>query len=232
MARLLRSLLALFLVTVSAWSAAAPLRVITSDATPPFMYRDPNGHPVGYTADLWRLWEKKTGIPVELTATDWAVAQQRMLAGQADVIDLIFRTPAREPLYDFSAPFATIHTGIYTDKSISGIHDPQGLKGFLVGVQDGDACVEKLRGAGITMIRTFRDFKEMAGAAAREDVKIFCLDEYPAGYYLYRFGLQNRFNKAFDFYQNEFRHAVRKGDAQTLALVNRGMAMITPAEEA
>lgn len=231
MAWFVRFLLVLLFVATPAW-AAEPLRVITSDATPPFAFRNPNGQLEGYAVDMWRLWEKKTGVPVQLEATDWALAQRRMLAGEADVIDLIFRIPSREQLYDFSEPFATIQTAIYADKAITGLGHVADLKGFLVGVQEGDACVDSLKASGISTIRTFRNYDELASAVGSHEVKIFCLDEYPAGYYLYRLGLQKRFHKAFDLYQNEFRRAVRKGDTATLALVNRGMALVTPEEEA
>jgi diguanylate cyclase (GGDEF)-like protein/PAS domain S-box-containing protein len=182
--------------------------------------------------DIWKLWEKKTGIKVALTATSWSDAQRQILAGQADVIDLIHRTPSRERLYDFSPPFALATTTIYTDASISGVHDTQSLKGFLVGVQEGDACVEKLQSAGISSIRTFPTYTALIGAVAAQSIKIFCLNEYSADYYLYRLGLQKEFTKAFVLYREPLHRAVRKGDAQTLATVNRGMALITADEKA
>ena len=85
---------------------AAPnsITVVLDDNYPPFVFRDASGQLQGILKDSWALWQARTGIAVNLQAKDWARAQQLMLAGQADVIDTIFETPARQPLYDFTAP--------------------------------------------------------------------------------------------------------------------------------
>jgi diguanylate cyclase (GGDEF)-like protein/PAS domain S-box-containing protein len=197
---------------------------------PPFVYRNDDGVLEGYTVDLWRLWEQKTGKRAELIAVNWAEVQPMLAAGRADVIDPIFRTPARTASLDFSAPYARVATAIYADASIGGIHDIASLKGFEVGVQAGDACTEELMRAGLTGVRIFQTYQALVDAAARQSIKLLCMDEYSADYRLYRFGLQRQYVKAFDVTHNDLRRAVRKGDAATLALVEDGMARITRAE--
>ena len=85
-------------------AAPAVLRVVSDNNYPPFFFEDAAGRATGYVADWWALWSAKTGIAVELQALPWTEAQRRVQAGEADAIDLIFRTPPREPLYDFTAP--------------------------------------------------------------------------------------------------------------------------------
>ena len=80
------------------------ITVVLDDNYPPFVFRDASGQLQGILKDSWALWQERTGIAVNLQAMDWARAQQVMLAGQADVIDTIFDTPARQPLYLFSRP--------------------------------------------------------------------------------------------------------------------------------
>ena len=65
---------------------AAPLRVVLDENYPPFVHRNPDGSLEGYTIDLWRLWERKTGRKAELVAVNWAQAQPMLEAGRADVI--------------------------------------------------------------------------------------------------------------------------------------------------
>ncbi len=72
-----------------------------------------------------------------------------MAEGKADVIDTIFETPERQARLDFTPAYAQIPVSIYTHKSITGIHDLESLRGFLVGVKRGDACINKLEAAGI-----------------------------------------------------------------------------------
>ena len=93
--------LALMLACTLAFAAdpdPKELRVVTDNNYPPFVFIDASGQPAGYSVDWWRLWEQKTGIRVTLQALPWAEAQRRLLAGEFDVIDNLYRTPPREPL--------------------------------------------------------------------------------------------------------------------------------------
>lgn len=60
---------------------ATTLRVVGDNNYPPFLFLGPNGKPQGYVVDEWKLWEQKTGVKVELTATDRETAQQRIRWG-------------------------------------------------------------------------------------------------------------------------------------------------------
>jgi len=206
------------------------IRVVGDRNFPPYLFLSADGHPEGYTVDLWRLWERKTGIPVELKAMDWADAQASLLGGEADVIENIYRTPGREPLYEFSQPYSTQRSFIYTHESISGVGSPATLKGFLIGVEEGDACGEVLAARGITTLQHYRDYSQMIQAAIDQEIKLFCLDEAPAAYYLYRFKVQDQFRQAFELYRGEMHRGVRKGDGELLALVEAGMASISKEE--
>jgi diguanylate cyclase (GGDEF)-like protein len=221
-----------YLIAFPFGCCSKPLRVVGDNNYPPYLFVGPDGKPEGYVVDEWKLWEQRTGVKVELTATTWADAQDRMRRGQADVIEMIFRTPEREVEYDFTPYFATVQVGIYIDKRIAGITRPSSLKGFVVGVQRGDACEERLRDAGVTSLRLYRGYEDIIEAAQAGEIRIFCADRFPAAYYLYRAHAQNEFVKAFDFYTDRFRRGVRKGDTATLTLVERGMARITHGERA
>lgn len=208
----------------------APLRVVSDDNYPPYLFKGPDGQTQGYLADLWALWERKTGRRVALTATTWAHAQEMLQAGEADVIDMIFRTPAREPLYSFSAPYADVPVALYAHQSISGIHSAASLAGFRVGVQQGDACIEHLRAKGITDVVTYANYQHIINAAVGQQIKLFCMDQYPGDHYLYRNQLHKDYPKAFDLYTGQFHRAVRRDNVATLNVVEAGMAQITPAE--
>lgn len=212
-------------------SAPERIRLIGDRNFPPYLFLDADGRPDGYVVDLWRLWEKKTGIPVEIEAIDWAEAQARLLRGEADVIENLYRTPAREADYEFSIPYATQRTFIFAHESISGISGINTLKGFQIGVETGDACVEALEGHGITTLQAYADYSQMIRAAINEEIKLFCLDEAPAHFYLYRLKVQGRFKQAFEIYRGQMHRAVRKGNGEMLTLVEAGMAKITEEEK-
>ncbi|SEG13603.1 response regulator [Thauera chlorobenzoica] len=225
-------ILTLYAVTTVALAQPRELHVVTDDNYPPYLYKDARGRDTGYLVELWQLWAARTGIPVRLTATRWSDAQKMLLRGEADVIDMIFHTPERAPDYDFSPPYAEVPVAIYRHASIAGITEAQALRGFQIGVQAGDACVEHLSARGIGSLQRYPEYASLLDAATAGDVKLFCLDEYPAAFYLYQRGAHLDFVKAFELYRGQFRRAVRKGEHATLALVERGMAAISAQEKA
>ena len=207
---------------------ARQLTVVGDDNYPPYLFKDPSGTVSGYIVDLWELWSEATGTEVNLVSTNWGEAQRNILEGKADVIEMIFRTPQREPLYTFSAPYATVQAAIYTLEGMSGVTTPTELAGFVVGVQDGDACVPRLRALGVNDLRIYDNYQQIIGDMLARNIRIMCMDEYPANYYLYRLDTDHQIHKAFTFYIDHFRRAVRNGDLATLALVEQGMARIAP----
>ena len=216
--------------TGAAGSEQRPIRVVTDDNYPPYIFRNADGKVEGYLVDLWNLWQSQTGKKVELIATSWVSAQAMVLDGEADVIDLIYRTPQREPRYDFSKPYAQLPVMIYSHLSISGIKNIDTLRGFQIGVQDGDACIDILKQRGVSEIRSYPNYELLINAALADDVKLFCMDEQPADFYLYRKNAQHTFTKAFELYVGEGHRAVRKGNLAILKQVEDGMLAISDAD--
>lgn len=207
------------------------LTVVMDDTYPPYVFRNSSGVLDGYLVDLWKLWESKTGVRVDLVATDWQKAQQLMAAGHADVIDTIFQTREREKTLDFTLPYARVPVMIYSDAGISGITNTDALRGFSVGVKAGDACIGKLKDSGVASLQEFASYEALVAAAVAGQVRVFCLDEPPANYLLYRRHAERDFNKTFRLYSGALHRAVHKGDTVTLALVNEGFAAITADEQ-
>ncbi len=224
-------LLAAALGPVSLAAQERVLRVVTADNYPPFMHRQTSGRLDGYLVEWWALWARRTGVKVELDATNWAEAQRRVLDGDADVIDLIFRTPAREARFDYTAAYAEVPVNVYVHDSVKGIHDVASMQGFDVGVLEGDACAEHLERQGVDSLRPFDDYAPMIASALAGKTRIFCIDEYPANFHLYRQLAQTEFRAAFRIYTGRFHRAVRKSNAETLRLVNDGAALVTSAEQ-
>ncbi len=212
--------------------SSTPITVISDDNYPPYLFKDADGNTVGIVADLWALWSQKTGIKVTLVSTVWASAQQQLLNGQADVIEMIFKNPEREAQYAFSTPYAVVPVGIYAHESLTGLVSASSLSGFTVGVQKGDGCIFKLKQAGVKSLRLYDGYEDMVNALLREQVKIVCMDDFPARFYLYRLDHNNDIRRAFSFYQGQFHRAVRKSEGALLAQVEQGMQTITAEEVA
>ena len=87
---------------------------------------------------IWALWSRRTGVAVDLQASDWALALRRIKYGEAQVIDTVFETAERQRFLDFSPPYADIPVSIFAHTSIGGLSDIDTLRGFVVGAKTGD----------------------------------------------------------------------------------------------
>ena len=215
---------------VAAEPTPAVIRVVTDDNYPPYVFRDAAGTLRGIVPDSWERWTATTGVRVELEAMDWSLAQRAMAAGNADVIDMIFRTPARESVYEFTRPYADIDVALFFRNEIGGITDLSSARGFTVGAKDGDACIETLARAGVDSVRAFPSYEDLVAQAARKHVSVFCMDVPPALYYLVRAGIAGEFRRTAPIYTGQFHRAVRKGAVPLLAGVQQGFDAIPAAE--
>jgi len=220
----------LLVLPLACWGNQQTVRVVMDDTYPPFVFRTPEGALQGILVDQWRLWEKKTGVHVDLHAMDWVTAQKRMDAGEFDVIDTIFKTEARSLKYDFSKPYQQIDQPIYFKREIAGIKDIASLKGFTVAVKEGGAIIGFLKQHGITSVVLYPSYEEIIKAARDGKVSVFSVDQPPAAYFLHKMGIVDRFSQTAPLSSGHFHRAVKKGDSATLQLVEKGFAGITPAE--
>ncbi|MEP3213254.1 MAG: PAS domain S-box protein [Luteolibacter sp.] len=224
---------ALFVFGTAWGEAASPpqtIRVVTDNNYPPYVFLDPAGHLQGIIVDQWRLWEKKSGVAVELKGMDWDDAQRRMRAGEFDVIDTVFKTKEREGYYDFSPPYARLNVPIFFHRDISGITDLESLRGFPVAAKAGDAVVELLRENGVTTLQLFPNYEAIVTAAKEQKVSVFVVDEPPGLYYLFKLGIADEFRISEPVNVGEFHRAVHKGNSQRLQQVDAGFARISPEE--
>lgn len=210
--------------------AARLLKVVLDDNYPPYIFRDARGALQGILVDQWRLFGERSGLRVELFGMDWGEALARMASGDFDVIDTVFRNEDREKVFDFSEPYAPIDVPIFFRSDLSGIRDAESLHGFRVAAKRGDNAVWFLRNHGVTDIVEFDSYERIIEAARSRDVAVFVVDQPPARYFLYRFGISEEFRRTEPLYGGKFHRAVRKGDVATLRLLEKGFGAITASE--
>ena len=206
------------------------LRVVMDDNYPPYIFRDAEGQLGGILVDQWALWEKKTGVKVQLTAKNWSDAQREMEEAKHDVIDTIFQNPIRDQIYDFTKPYAKLDAVIFFNRNLLGITDIASLRGFNVGVKQGGHSTTVLKQAGISGIVEYPSYEAMVLAARDRNLLIFIMEKPPGLYFLYKHGLTDQLRMSEPLYSGEFRRAVKKGDQATLRLVEEGFAKISSSE--
>lgn len=202
------------------------IRVVLDSAYAPYSFRSDDGTLQGILVDQWQAWQNKSGIKVELVASDWGDAVERMRAGEFDVIDEIVDTAERRSYFDFTSPYATVETSIFFRREISGIADFASLRGFPVGVKAGDQHVDRLRENGVTTVIPFQNYGEIVEAARQHKIDVFVADAPAAHYFLNKTGIADQFRQSAPIFRDELRRAVPKGDAATLHSVAAGFAAI------
>jgi PAS domain S-box-containing protein len=220
----------LLLCVLPLCGAGKVVRVVLDDNYPPFSFRDSDGVLQGVLIDEWKLWETKTGNHAELTAMDWNEALTRMKNGEFDVIDTIFETPERARFFDFTKPYFRINVPIFFRSDIAGIVDLHSLRGFPVGVKDGDAAVDVLAANGVTNLLKFPAYEDVISAAAHGKINVFIVDEPASLYFLSKMGIRSEFRQTTPVSAGEFHRAVRKGNTELLKTVENGFAKISPRE--
>ncbi|MEY5098820.1 MAG: hypothetical protein RJA36_1539 [Pseudomonadota bacterium] len=209
---------------------ARTIKVVLSDHFPPWSFRDASGELRGAVPELWATWSERTGIRVELQASDWPTALQRMRDGQADVIDTITPTPERQQLFDFSADRHAMNVRLYFHENISGIVDARTSRGFLIGVGSEEPCADFLLAAGSDKLKRFETFEAMVAAALNDQIRVFCGLEAPANYFLNRADRAKDFRSSPPLYQVAAHWAVAKGKQALYQLVADGFARMPAAE--
>ena len=89
-----------FFTAITAFSQTPPpqsIRVVMDNNYPPFIFKDNDGNLRGLLVDEWQLWERRTGIRVEIHALAWGEALRRMKAGEFDVIDTVLAMRKSRP---------------------------------------------------------------------------------------------------------------------------------------
>ncbi|MCX7943276.1 MAG: transporter substrate-binding domain-containing protein, partial [Deltaproteobacteria bacterium] len=219
--------IALFIILpYSVWARPESISVVIDNNYPPYAFTEDGSELKGISIDLWREWEKYTGIKVNITGTSWMDAQKRMENGEFDVIDTMFYTEARARKYEFSKPYARIDVVIFFDGSISGIKDVKSLRGFMVGAKKGDANIDFLRENGVQYLVEFENYEDIIIAAKENRIKIFVVDKPPGIYFLYKHKIEQLYKISEPLYFGEFHRAVIKGNNKLLTIIESGFDKI------
>src|SRR5882672_12169666 len=216
--------------SLAEFSPPAQLVVVSDDSYPPYLFRTDTGKLQGIILDKWQLWSAKTGIPVTVEGMEWAKAQESVRNGAADVVDAIARTPPREKLYEFSAPYADVEARVFFDQSITGIAGVASMRGFTIGAKDGSACAAWLEERGIKTLRRFPTSDAVVEAARTREIPLFCMDLTAAQYYIFKLNLADQFRQTEPLYVARFHWAVARGRTELRDFIQNGFGRVSAEE--
>ncbi len=225
---LLFALILLLAFSTIIW--AKTLRVVVDVNYPPYSFVEPSGKVVGICVDLWKEWQKVTGVEVQILPVEWGKAIPMVENGNADVVDEIFYTNERAKRLDFADPYDEVKTVVFFDKNLSGItNDLKTLDGFKIGVKMGDYDASFLVKHGINDLSYYPSYSDIVKAASKGQIHVFVMDEPSGFYYLSKYGILNKFKHSEPLYSSKLYRAVKKGNDQILNLVKSGFSKIPSA---
>ena len=213
--------------------APAPAKVITvgTDAAyAPFESQNDKAEIVGFTVDVLSAVAQKAGFEVKFVNTPWEGIFNALQQGDRDLLaSSITITDERKQTMDFSSPYFDA-VQLIAVKQSSKVAKFDDLKKLKVGVQTGttgDEVVTKLLGKTSANVKRFEStplaLKELeAGGVdavvADNGVVIHYVANNP--------GAQFKTVADSSFVPEQYGFAVKKGNAELLSLVNKGIADI------
>ncbi|RQP23841.1 basic amino acid ABC transporter substrate-binding protein [Piscinibacter terrae] len=223
--------------TGSAPAASAPttasarvLAVGTDAAYAPFESQNEKGEIVGFDIDVVKAVAAKAGLEVKFVNTPWEGIFNALNQGDRDLlVSAITITDQRKQTMDFSSPYfdAVQLIAVKADAKVAKFDD---LKPLKVGVQTGttgDEAVSKLQGKTSTNIKRFE-----STPLALKELEAGGLDAVVAdngvviNYVANNAGAKFKTVSDTSFTPEQYGLAVKKGNAELLAKVNKGLADI------
>ena len=213
----------------SAPAPAAKVYTVGTDAAyAPFESQNEKGEIVGFDIDVVKAVAAKAGIEVKFVNTPWEGIFNTLAQGDRDfLVSSITITDERKQTMDFSSPYfdAQQLMAVKKDSKIAKFDDIKKLK---VGVQTGttgDEVVTKLQGKESTNVKRFESTPLALKELEAGGVDAVVADNGVVVHYV-----ANNTNSSFktladsSFAAEQYGLAVKKGNADLLAKLNKGLA--------
>lgn len=215
----------------SAPAPAAKVYVVGTDAAyAPFESQNEKGEIVGFDIDVVKAVAQKAGMEVKFVNTPWEGIFNTLAQGDRDfLVSAITITDERKQTMDFSSPYfdAQQLMAVKKDSKIAKFDD---LKKLKVGVQNGttgDEVVTKLQGKDSTNIKRFESTPLALKELEAGGVDAVVADNGVVVHYVANNPASN-FKTLADssFAAEQYGLAVKKGNTELLAKLNKGLADI------
>lgn len=192
-------------------------------------FKDEDGEIVGFDVDLAKAVFKEYGIKADFQPIDWSMKESELENG---TIDLIWNgytvTKSREKKVLFTDPYAQNEQVLVTKKD-SGITNAEGMKGKILGAQEGSSGYEAFNNETKTLKDIVKDndatlyasFNEAMIDLENGRIDGLLIDKVYADYFLKQAGKLDAYNISSVGFKNEnFAVGARKGDKELVDKIN------------
>jgi polar amino acid transport system substrate-binding protein len=216
---------------VAAVAPPAKVYVVGTDAAyAPFESQNEKGEIVGLTIDVVNAVAKKAGIEVKFVNTPWEGIFNALAQGDRDMLaSSITITDERKQTMDFTNPYFDAYQLIAV-KATSKVTKFDDLKKLKVGVQTGttgDEAVTKQQGKNSTNIKRFESTPLALKELEAGGVDAVVADNgVVINYVTNNAGAKFKTVSDKAFAPEQYGFAVKKGNAELLGKLNKGLADI------
>ncbi|SBB02523.1 family 3 extracellular solute-binding protein [Enterococcus faecium] len=199
------------------------------DTFVPMGFKDEDGEIVGFDVDLAKAVFKEYGIKADFQPIDWSMKESELENG---TIDLIWNgytvTKSREKKVLFTDPYAQNEQVLVTKKD-SGITNAEGMKGKILGAQEGSSGYEDFNNETKSLKDIVKDndatlyasFNEAMIDLENGRIDGLLIDKVYADYFLKQAGKLDAYNISSVGFKNEnFAVGARKGDKELVDKIN------------
>ena len=225
----IRALLLVSLVFGSALSFGQTLRSAAEPDYPPLSIVKPDGRADGFSVELLRAALSEMDRKVSFKTAPWNQIKNELAAGELDVLPLVGRTPEREKLYDFTVPYLILHGALFVRENESRITSLADLPGKRIAVMKGDNAEEYvLREKLSDQIISTTTFEEAFTLLSSGEADAVIAQKLMGVSLLQELGIRNIkvVGRPNDEFKQDFSFAVTKGNAELLADLNEGLALV------
>jgi PAS domain S-box-containing protein len=217
-----------------AWLDAHPaIRVGNNPGFEPIDFDDERGRPAGVAADVMALVQRKLDLRLEyVPGQTWEEAFAAVRKGEIDVLLQAGRSPEREPLFLFTQPYFSFRSVVVVRSDVPFVPDIDALldRRFALVRNYNETGLMQSRYPGID-VRLVDSTEAALHAVAAGDADATIGNIATLHYKILQLGLTNL--KVATTADNEIRHvqmAVRRDAPELVAILNKGLAVISPAE--
>lgn len=215
----------------SAGANSAVLTIAGSRALPPFTMLTRNGEPAGVGVELWKLWSRKTGRPVQFRLTDMSRSLANLKDGRADVHAGLFRSEERAQWLSFSEPYLRFPVTLYYPYADGQQRTLASFSAARVGFLGPPPRALLASVFKQAVASSYESIEQMIKAVEQGEIDAFIADRPSTEAVLVRLGLRGDFHALDrDLFQVDLRAALPKDHDDLLAQINAGFDAMSRAE--
>jgi diguanylate cyclase (GGDEF)-like protein len=202
------------------------LVLLGNENLPPIVYND-NGTAKGVAVDIAKAIGERIGYEIIVKAVNWEQAQTMVLNGDADGLLHINPSSKRNELFDFSSPLLKSDFSMFVHSSNMTLRSIDDLRDKSVGVEAGGYPYTLLQGYEAVDIEMIYDWETSFNDLSAGNIDAIIVDRWIGEYELANSRIADIKIVDPPIETQYSRIAVRKGDAETLSLINSGLKDIT-----